>query len=259
MGVKQLFDLTGKTALVTGGSRGLGLQIAEALGEMGAKLALVSRKQDELDEAVRHLASQSVEASAHAADLSSPDAVDPLVDRVAAALGDRIDILVNNAGVTWGAPTVEHPLAAWMKVFGLNLTAPFLLTQAVGKRFMIPAGQGKVLNVASIAGLKGNRPGSTATIAYNTSKGGMISFTRALATEWAPHGITVNAVAPGFFPSKMTRGTLDKHGERIIAGVPLGRIGNHEDLKGLAVLLCSDASSWMTGQTIAIDGGVTSL
>ena len=142
---------------------------------------------------------------------------------------------------------------------GLNLTAPFLLTQAVGKRFMIPASRGKVVNIASIAGMIGPRPGGGGTIAYNTSKGGMISFTRALATEWAPHGITVNAIAPGFFPSKMTRGTLKEHGERIVANVPLGRIGNDEDLKGLAVLLSSAASDWITGQTIAIDGGVTAL
>lgn len=141
----------------------------------------------------------------------------------------------------------------------LNITAPFLLTQAVGKRVMIPAKRGKIVNIASIAGLKGNRPGSMATIAYNTTKGGLISFTRALATEWAPYGITVNAIAPGFFPSKMTRGTLDKYGDEIAARTPLGRIGNSEDLKGLAVLLCSAASDWITGQTIAIDGGITAL
>ena len=258
MSVKQLFDLTGKTALITGGSRGLGLQIAEALGEMGARLALVSRKQDELDEAVRHLAAQGITATGYVCDLSSPDAAEPLTDDVAAALGG-IDILVNNAGTTWGAPTTDHPFEAWQKVVALNITAPFLLTQAVGKRVMIPAKHGKIVNIASIAGLKGNRPGSTATIAYNTTKGGLISFTRALATEWAPHGITVNAIAPGFFPSKMTRGTLDKYGDEIAARTPLGRIGNSEDLKGLAVLLSSAASDWITGQTIAIDGGITAL
>ncbi len=258
MSVKQLFDLSGKAALITGGSRGLGLQIAEALGEMGARLALVARKQDELDEAVRHLSAQGIDAAAFACDLSSAEAVDPLVERVAGALGG-VDILVNNAGATWGAATVEHPMAAWLKVVGLNLTAPFLLTQAVGRRVMIPAGHGKIVNIASIAGLKGNPPGSTATIAYNTTKGGLISFTRALATEWAQHGITVNAIAPGFFPSKMTRGTLDKYGARIAASNPLGRIGGPEDLKGLAVLLSSAASDWITGQVIAIDGGVTAL
>ena len=258
MSVKQLFDLTGKTALITGGSRGLGLQIAEALGEMGARLALVSRKQEELDEAVRHLAGQGITATGYVRDLSSPEAAEPLTDDVAAALGG-IDILVNNAGTTWGAPTTDHPFEAWQKVVALNITAPFLLTQAVGKRVMIPAKRGKIVNIASIAGLKGNRPGSTATIAYNTTKGGLISFTRALATEWAPYGITVNAIAPGFFPSKMTRGTLDKYGDEIAARTPLGRIGNSEDLKGLAVLLCSAASDWITGQTIAIDGGITAL
>ncbi len=258
MGVRQLFDLTGKTALITGGSRGLGLQIAEALGEMGAKLALVSRKQDELDAAVRHLAGQGIESTAYACDLSAPEAAGPLTDAVAGALGG-IDILVNNAGATWGAPTADYPIEAWQKVIGLNMTAPFLLAQAVGKQVMIPAKSGKIVNIASIAGLKGNRTGSTATIAYNTSKGGLISFTRALATEWAQHGITVNAIAPGFFPSKMTRGTLDTFGAEIAARTPLGRIGNADDLKGVAVLLCSAASDWITGQIIAVDGGTTAL
>ena len=259
MSVKQLFDLTGQTALITGGSRGLGLQIAEAIGEMGATVALVSRKADELDEAVRHLAAQGVTAHAFPADLGAADLVDPLVEKVTAALGGRIDILVNNAGATWGSPTVDHPLPAWLKLLGLNLTAPFLLTQAVGRKVMIPARHGKIVNIASIAGLKGNRAGATATIGYNTTKGGLISFTRALATEWGQYGITVNAIALGMFPSKMTRGTLDKYEAEIIARTPLGRIGNSEDLKGVAVLLASAASGWITGQVIVVDGGVTAL
>ncbi len=258
MGVRTLFDLSGQVALVTGGSRGLGLQIAEALGEMGASLVLTARKQAELDDAVRHLAEQGVTALGIACDLSRPDAVEPLVDQVVQAVG-TVDILVNNAGATWGAPTTEHPLDAWSKVVGLNLTAPFLLCQAVGRRVMIPAGRGKIINVASIAGLKGNRPGTTATIAYNTTKGGLINFTRALATEWAPHGITVNAIAPGFFPSKMTRGTLEREGAEIAARNPMGRIGGAEDLKGLAVLLASRSSDFITGQVVAVDGGVTSI
>ena len=258
MSVKQLFDLSGQVALVTGGSRGLGLQLAEALGEMGAALAITARKQNELDDAVRHLTEQGVHAVAFACDLSRADAVEPLVDKVLAEFG-TIDILVNNAGATWGAPTAEHPLDAWSKVVALNLTAPFLLCQAIGRRVMIPAKRGKIVNVASIAGLKGNRPGTTPTVAYNTTKGGLISFTRALATGWAPHGITVNAIAPGFFPSKMTRGTLDRYGEEIAARNPVGRIGGAEDLKGLAVLLASSASDFITGQVIAVDGGVTSI
>ena len=258
MGVKTLFDLAGRVALITGGSRGLGLQIAEALGEMGAKVLLAARKQDELDAAVRHLSAQGIEAAAIASDLSRAEAVEKLVDE-ALRIAGTIDILVNNAGATWGAPTVEHPLEAWAKVVQLNLTAPFLLCQSVGKRVMLPAKRGKIINIASIAGLKGNRPGTTATIAYNTTKGGLVNFTRALAAEWAPHGITVNAIAPGFFPSKMTKGTLERHGEEIAARNPVGRIGGPEDLKGLAVLLASPASDFITGQIVAVDGGVTSI
>ena len=225
---------------------------------MGAAVAITARKQDELDEAVRHLEGLSIRARAFRCDLSSPDAVEPLVEGILAELG-AIDILVNNAGTTWGAPTAEHPLDAWTKVVSLNLTAPFLLCQAVGRRAMIPAGRGKIVNVASIAGLKGNPPGATATVAYNTTKGGLVNFTRALATEWAPHGITVNAICPGFFPSKMTRGTLERFGADIVARNPMGRIGGAEDLKGLAVLLSSRASDYITGQFIAVDGGVSSL
>lgn len=258
MSVKKLFDLTGRVALITGGSRGLGLQIAEALGEMGARLVLTARKQDELDEAVKHLAAQKIDATAIACDLSKTDAVAPLVD---AALKQRgtIDILVNNAGATWGAPTVDHPLEAWEKVLRLNLTATFLVSQEVGRRVMIPAKHGKIVNIASIAGMIGPAAPMMPTIAYNTSKAGLINFTRALAAEWAPYDITVNAIAPGFFPSKMTKGVLEKYGDALHERNPMGRVGGPEELKGVAVLLASEASSFITGQTIAVDGGVTSI
>jgi NAD(P)-dependent dehydrogenase (short-subunit alcohol dehydrogenase family) len=256
MSVKQLFDLTGRVALVTGGSRGLGLQIGEALGEMGARLVITARKKDELDAAVEHLASRNIAATALVCDLSNPGAVDPMVEE-SLRLGGKIDILVNNVGATWGVPTAEHPLEAWNKVVALNLTAAFLVSQAVGKRSMLPAKYGKIVNVASIAGLKGPSPDAIATIGYNTTKGGMINFTRALGSEWAPHGITVNAIAPGVFPSKMTKGMIEKYGDRISDRVPMKRIGGPEDLKGLAVLFASDASAFITGKTVAVDGGYT--
>jgi gluconate 5-dehydrogenase len=207
VGVKALLDLSGRTALVTGGSRGLGLQIAEALSEMGARVALVARKRDELDAAIAHLsATHGVDAVALVCDLSEPKAIAPMVAQAEAALGS-IDVLVNNAGATWGAATVDLPLNAWQKVIGLNLTAMFLVTQEVGRRSMVPRRQGKVINVASILGLGGGsaddrRP---ATLAYNTSKGGVVNFTRALAVEWGRHNINVNAIAPGFFPTRMTK------------------------------------------------------
>src|SRR5882724_8388937 len=240
MSVRKLLDLSGKIALVTGGSRGLGLQIAEALGEMGAKLALTARKPEELEEARAHLAAQSIEALGLPCDLSQADAVAPMVAKVLERFG-KVDILVNNAGATWGAPAEDHPLEAWQKLVNLNLTGTFLVTQAVGKRSMIPNRYGRIINVASIAGLRGNPVDMLETLAYNTTKGGLVNFTRALAAEWGEHGITVNAIAPGFFPSKMTQASLERLGEKIVARTPLRRLGDAEDLKGLAVLLASEA------------------
>lgn len=256
MSVRTLFDLGGRIALVTGGSRGLGLQVASALGEMGAKVALTARKGDELEAARAQLAREGVEAFPVPCDLSRPEAVAPMVDAVLAKLG-QIDILVNNAGATWGAPTEEHPLEAWQKLLNLNLTAAFLACQAVGKQSMIPRRYGRIVNMASIAGLRGNLPDKLRTIAYNTTKGGLVNFTRALAGEWGQYGITVNAIAPGFFPSKMTRGSLERIADQVIAATPLRRLGGGEDLKGLAVLLASDASQHITGQIVAVDGGAS--
>jgi gluconate 5-dehydrogenase len=257
--VKELFDLTGKTALITGGSRGLGLQMAEALGEQGARVVLSSRKQSDLDEAVAHLKNLGIDASAIAADLGKDSAITPLVDEALARLG-HIDILINNAGATWGAPAEDHPIDAWDKVMNLNIRSIFLMSQAVGKRSMIPRKSGRIINIASIAGLSGNAPGTMQTIAYNTSKAAVINFTRTLAGEWGVHGITVNAIAPGFFPSKMTQGILQHLGEeRLAKEAPLQRIGDDEDLKGATMLFASDAGKHITGQTLAVDGGVSAV
>jgi gluconate 5-dehydrogenase len=253
MSVKAMFDLTGKVALVTGGSRGLGLQMAEALGEMGAKVAITARKQGELDEAAAHLGKQGVEVATVAGDLGKLDTIPAMLDRVIARFG-TVDVLVNNAGTTWGAPAEDHPAEAWHKVMNLNIHAMFLLSQAVGKRCMIPRRSGKIVNVASVAGLSGNPPDMT-TIAYNTSKGAAVNFTRALAAEWGKYGINVNAICPGFFPSKMSRGILDKMEGAVIASTPLRRLGGEEDLKGAVVFLASEASRHVTGQYIAVDGG----
>lgn len=256
---QELFDLTGKTALITGGSRGLGLQIAEALGEQGATLVLSARKQSELDEAVAHLKSRGIEASAIAADLQDDAAVGPLVAEAMLRLG-HIDILVNNAGASWGAPAEDHPIEAWDKVMNLNIRSIFLLSQAVGKASMIPRKYGRIINVASIAGLSGNSPGTMQTISYNTSKGACVNFTRTLAGEWGQYGITVNALAPGFFPSKMTKGLLDRLGrDEMAKHAPLQRIGDDEDLKGAALLFASDAGKHITGQILAVDGGVSAV
>ena len=254
---QELFSLAGKTALVTGGSRGLGLQMAEALGEQGARVVLSARKQDELDEAVAHLQARGIDASAIAADLSDDAQVQPLVDEAVKRLG-HIDILVNNAGASWGAPAEDYPVEAWDKVMNLNIRSIFLVTQAVGKASMIPRQYGRIINISSIAGLAGNPPNTMKTIAYNTSKGAVINFTRTLAGEWGRYGITVNSIAPGFFPSKMTKGVLATFGEEVLAkDAPLGRIGDDEDLKGATILFASDAGKHITGQTLAVDGGVS--
>ncbi len=255
--VHKLFDLTGKTALVTGGSRGLGLQIAEALGEAGAKIVLTSRKASDLEEAAADLQAKGIDTRWVAADASDPAQVNKVVDEAMQRVG-HLDILVNNAGATWGAATEDHPLDAWDKVMNLNVRSIFLFCQAVGKVSMLPRKSGRIINVASIAGLGGSL--EMKFIAYGTSKGAVVNFTRTLAGEWGPHGITVNALAPGFFPSKMTKGVLSTFGaENLAARAPLRRIGDDNDLKGAALLFASEAGKHITGQILAIDGGVSAV
>ena len=256
--IQQLFDLTGQTALVTGGSRGLGLQMAHALGEAGARLMLSSRKADDLQDAVAELKAAGIEADYIAADCGREEDIRSLAQETMRRMG-RIDILVNNAGATWGAPAEEHPVSAWDKVMNLNVRGYFILSQEVAKLSMIPNKKGRILNISSITGLAGN-PIEMQTIAYNTSKGAVITFTKALAGEWGQHGITVNAICPGFFPSKMSMGLIEKMGEeRMASHAPLQRLGNSEDLKGLTVLYASDAGKHITGQWLAVDGGVSAI
>ncbi len=255
MGVKDLFDLSGRAALITGGSRGLGLQMAEALGEMGARVAITARKPAELEGAAAHLKKLGIEVLTIVNDLSNFDTIPGLVEQVVSGLGG-IDILVNNAGATWGAPAEDYPAEAWHKVVDLNVNGLFFLTQEVGRRCMIPRRAGKIVNIASVSGLSGNSLG-VATIAYNTSKGAVVNFTRALAAEWGKYNINVNAICPGFFPSKMSRGLLAQITPAVIAATPLQRIGGDEDLKGTIVFLASEASRHITGQYIAVDGGAS--
>ena len=254
--IQKLLDLTGRTALVTGGSRGLGLQIAEALGEAGAKILLTSRKAADLEEAAAQLQDKGIDTRWIAADASRPEEIQRVADESMQRLG-QVDILVNNAGATWGAAAEDYPLEAWDKVMNLNVRSYFILSQVIARRSMIARKSGRIINTASIAGLGGN-PSGMNTIAYNTSKGAVINFTRALAAEWGKYGITVNAICPGFFPSKMTVGTLKTMGEEKLAShAPLRRLGDDEDLKGLTVLYASDAGKHITGQWLAVDGGVS--
>ena len=255
---ESLFSLKDKTALITGGSRGLGLQIPEALGSYGARVLISARKVDELERAAAHLHRQGVNAECVVADSGNEEGVVALADTALQRLG-RVDILVNNAGATWGAPAEDHPMAAWDKVFNLNVRGMFLLSQQIGRRSMIPRRYGRIINVASIAGLSGNPPGPMKTVAYNASKAAAINFTRALAGEWGVYGITVNALAPGFFWTKLSSSLMEELGEEARKRVPLQRWGDDQDLKGAALLLASDAGKHITGQVLAVDGGASAV
>jgi NAD(P)-dependent dehydrogenase (short-subunit alcohol dehydrogenase family) len=256
MGVRELFELKGRVALVTGGSRGLGLQIAQALGEMGARIAISARKAGELEQAKAQLAEQGIDALTVVNDLSKQDQVPALVEAVVESYGG-INVLVNNAGTSWGAPAEHYPLDAWNKVMGLNATSVLMLSQAVANRCFIPQRSGNIIVVASVAALRVGMDMKAA--AYYASKAAALHLTRALAAEWGPHGIRVNAICPGFFPSKMSSGLLETISASVIERTPLGRLGGDTDLMGAAVYLASDASRHVTGQYIAVDGGASSV
>ena len=257
MKVRELFDLSGRTALVTGGSRGLGLAMASALAEMGARVAITARKVDELAEAQEHLRAAGHEVLSLTSDLSKPETIKPLVEGVAGALGP-IDVLVNNAGTSWGAPAEDYPLEAWRKVIDLNLTGTWELTRQVAAACMIPRRYGRIVNIASIAALRGSTSDFKA-VAYNASKGGLVALTKALAGEWGAHGIAVNAICPGFIPSKMSRAVIENIGEAVIEATPLHQLGTDDDMKGIVVLLAGAAARHITGQIFAVDGGITAV
>ncbi len=254
--VQKLFDLTGQTALITGGSRGLGLQMAQALGEAGAKIMLSSRKAEDLEQVAGTLQAAGIDARWIAADCAKEEDLRRLASETMERMG-TIDILVNNAGASWGSPAEDHPVAAWDKVMNLNVRGYFILAQQVARISMIPKKRGRIINIASIAGLNGNPP-EMQTLAYNTSKTAVIGFTHTLAAEWGKYNITVNAICPGFFMTKMAAGLIHALGEeKMAAKAPLGRLGDDDDLKGVALLFASQAGKHITGQWVAVDGGVS--
>jgi NAD(P)-dependent dehydrogenase (short-subunit alcohol dehydrogenase family) len=252
--VRELFDLSGRVAIITGGSVGLGRQMAEALAEMGANLILCARKKERCVQAAEELQKIGVQALALGCDVRNQAEIQGVVDATLAQFG-RIDILINNAGTSWGAPVEEMRLEQWNKVIETNLTGTFLFSQAVGKA-MIAQRRGKIINIASVAGIQGAPPEFQA-IGYHASKGGVIIFTKDLACKWGTHNIQVNAIAPGWFPTNMSQVLLERHQEPFLSRIPLHRFGNEQDLKGAAVFLASDASDFVTGHVLVVDGGQT--
>jgi gluconate 5-dehydrogenase len=257
MRVTELFDLAGKIAIVTGGSRGLGYEIAEGLGEAGAKVVITARRAQWLLPAADTLAAKGIDCVAEIADVSVPDQVEGLVRGVLERWG-RIDILVNNAGISWGAPPEAMPLEKWQQVLETNVTGPFLMSRAVFPS-MAANHHGKIINVVSVAGLLGTPPEVMDAAGYSASKGALVALTRDLAVKWARHGIRVNALAPGFFPTRLSEGLIARHGDRIAAAIPLGRVGHEGELKGAAVFLAAPASDYVTGHVLVVDGGATAM
>jgi gluconate 5-dehydrogenase len=253
MNVRQLLDLTARVAIVTGGSMGLGRQMAEGLAEMGAHVILCSRHKERCEQVAMELQKLGARAVALSCDVTDPKDIQALVETALSEFG-RIDILVNNAGVSWGAPPENMRLEDWNKVLETNLTGTFLCAQAVGK-VMIRQGKGKIINVASVAGLAGAPGKIVEATGYHASKGAVIALTKDLACKWAPHNLQVNAIAPGWFPTHMSGWVIQHRKELLLSWIPQGRFGGEDDLKGAAVFLASDASAYITGHVLVVDGG----
>jgi NAD(P)-dependent dehydrogenase (short-subunit alcohol dehydrogenase family) len=251
----RLFRLDGQAALVTGGSRGIGLAIARALGEAGARVAIVARRAEWLGPAEEALRAGGVTCAALRADVADPGQVARAVDAAQAAVGD-LSILVNAAGRSWGAPAESLPPERWHEVMNANATGTFLMCQAVG-RGMVARGYGRILNIASVAGLAGTPPEILDAVGYAASKGAIIALTRDLAVKWAYAGVTVNALAPGFFPTRLSEVVIERGGKALLDRIPAGRLGALDDLLGAALCLVAPSAGYITGQILAIDGGMS--
>jgi NAD(P)-dependent dehydrogenase (short-subunit alcohol dehydrogenase family) len=252
--IQNLFNLSGRVAIVTGGSRGLGEEMAEGLAEAGAALVLCARRDEWLTPTVERFKAQGVRCKGLVADVARPADVQAVVDTAMQAFG-QVDILVNNAGITWGARPEEMPLDKWQKVLDINLTGAFLFAQAAGRE-MLKRQYGRIINVASIAGLHASVRGPHFA-GYAATKAGLMGLTRELAASWGRDGIRVNAIAPGFFHSRLADPAIPLVEPSIKASCPIPRVGAAGELKGVAVFLAADASNYITGQVIVVDGGRT--
>jgi len=255
MSVMDLFRLDGKAAIVTGGSRGLGLWMAEGLAEAGADVVLCARKLEPFEEAAKAVAETGVRSLAVECDVTDPDAVKALVEKAVSEFG-RIDILINNAGFIWEEPPESVTLVNWNKTMAINATGTFLCSQAAGRQ-MIEQGGGKIINITSISGLDSVDPELSNTIPYSAAKGAIVAFTRDLARKWCPHNITVNAIAPGYFGTRMSKYLVEHRNPQLMNAIHMKRLGTKDEIKGVAVFLASAAADYITGQTIVVDGGVT--
>jgi gluconate 5-dehydrogenase len=255
MTVHDLFDLTGKVSLISGGGDGIGRAMAVALAEAGSTVVIFSRRIEKCEEVAHEIENQGGKALAMACDILKELDLEHVIAETLKAFG-KIDVLINNSGRSWGAPPEDISFDNWKKVIDLNLNATFYCTQFVGRE-MIKRQKGKIINITSYAGSRGTDPVYLDAIPYNASKGALNTFTKDLAIKWARYHITVNAIAPGWFPTKMTQWTFDNNGDAILARIPLKRYGKLEELKGVAVFMASSASDYMTGQIVAVDGGLT--
>jgi len=251
--ISELLNLKGQVSIVTGGATGIGLQMAKGLAEAGSNIVICSRRLDVCEQAVAEIKQLGVQALAVACDVTKADQIEAMKVAVLREFA-RIDVLVNNAGRAWVAPPEDMPLERWQQVFDLNITAPFLCAQILGREF-IKQGHGKIINIASVAGLVGRNPQAYNSVAYGASKGALVNFTRDLAVKWAQHNIQVNAICPGFFVTPINEKLYLKNKESIEREIPLKRTGGPDDLKGIVVVLASAASNFMTGAIIPVDGG----
>ena len=255
MHIRELFDLTDKVAIVTGGSRGLGKEIATGLGEAGAKVAITARREQELMSTKQELEKMGIECLPIVADVSEVEDVKRTLARTLERWG-KVDILVNNAGVVWAAPPDQMTLDKWDYVMNINARGTFICCQEIGKE-MIKQKSGNIINISSTVGVSGVDPNSGQFIGYQASKAAIIIMTKQLAVEWAVHNIRVNCAAPSFLATRLTNALIERTGENMVRWTPMGRVGRADEIKGTVVFLASEASSYITGQVICLDGGTT--